>query len=850
MKGDAERLVYCMQGAHYVVPVYQRKYDWRLDNCKQLFQDLIRTKYEHRETHFFGSIVAAHCDGEYNKFLLIDGQQRLTTVSLLMLAIRNMILTGAVKAENEDLADEILDTYLINTHRKNEKRWKLKLTKEDQPAYEKLFQGPEDYIQGSNLTINYNFFCEQIKKEQLSVDELFDAITQLEVINIVLTQGDNAQLIFESLNSTGRALSEGDKIRNYILMNLTETEQDDYYEKYWSKIETSTKQTENDHDVSAFIRDYLSVKQQAIPAMDKVYRTFKAYVEEEEIPTEELLKDMLAYAKRYKVLLWGKTADTPLNACIYRLNRLETTITRPFFLEVLRMQEEAVVTLEQVREIFLYTENYLFRRMICNLPTNSLNKIFLMLHREIIRFDGASDNYVEKFKFALLSKTDHGEYPRDDTFAAALSERQIYQMNAKNKLYIFERLENAGTLEDKDIYRHCDDGTYTIEHIMPQHLTPAWTAALGADYEQIHEQWLHRLANLTLTAYNSKYSNNSFEDKRDRKDGFRSSGLRMNTWVANQTKWTLAELETRDEMLVQQALEIWPLPVTQYHPAEKQLDCYTLEDDVDLSGRDILRFEYKGTAQPVSSWILMQEQVLKILHEEDKSVLLRLAHTKNKEDELDSYVSDNPADLRGALQIEDGIYLERNTSTNTKISMLRKFFKVYGANPENLVFYLKDADEDGTQGEEGTRYELRRKYWTFALTYIHQAHGEHGSFKNVHATKMHWLNGFFGISGFNISCVAKQNEARIDLVLSKAEKQKNKSAYDYLFAHKAEIEQKLGTQVEWMRSEETKSSFVVYRLPNVSINQESDWIQMAKFHAEWSKKFYDVFVPLLQQWNA
>ena len=847
MKGTEAKLVAYMQGSdkRFVIPVYQRNYDWKQENCKQLFDDLVKIIQKDRKNHFFGSIVSVHTDGEHNEFQVIDGQQRLTTISLLFLAMYNLMKNGEVVPKQERLAEKILKTYLIDEWQEDETRIKLKPVKDDRKAFSKLFEPEEEYIPQSNLTLNYRFFCEQIKKERITVDELYTAITRLEIINITLSQDDNPQLIFESLNSTGMALKEGDKIRNFILMGLPTGKQNEYYEKYWNRIELCTN-----YEVSAFIRDYLSVKQQAIPAMDKVYRTFKAYVEEEEISTEELLKDMLAYAKRYKVLLWGKTVDTPLNACIYRLNRLGTTVTRPFFLEVLRMQEEAVVTLEQVRDIFLYTENYLFRRMICNLPTNSLNKIFLMLHREIIRFDGTSDNYVEKFKFALLSKTDHGEYPRDDAFAAALSERQIYQMNGKNKLYIFERLENAGTLEDKDIYRHCDDGTYTIEHIMPQHLTPAWTAALGTDYEQIHEQWLHRLANLTLTAYNSKYSNNSFEDKRDRKDGFRSSGLRMNMWVANQTKWTLSELEARDAMLVQQALEIWPLPVTQYHPAEKQLDCYTLEDDVDLSGRDILRFEYKGTAQPVSSWILMQEQVLKILHEEDKSVLLRLAHTTNKEDELDSYVSDNPADLRGALQIEDGIYLERNSSTNTKISMLRKFFKAYGANPENLVFYLKDADEDGTQGEEGTRYELRRKYWTFALTYIHQAHGEHGSFKNVHATKMHWLNGFFGISGFNISCVAKQNEARIDLVLSKAEKQKNKSAYDYLFAHKAEIEQKLGTQVEWMRSEETKSSFVVYRLPNVSINQESDWIQMAKFHAEWSKKFYDVFVPLLQQWNA
>lgn len=223
-------------------------------------------------------------------------------------------------------------------------------------------------------------------------------------------------------------------------------------------------------------------------------------------------------------------------------------------------------------------------------------------------------------------------------------------MNSKNKIYILERIENHGTIEDKDIYRHFDEGTYSIEHIMPQHLTPAWVTELGVDYEDIHDTWLHRLANLTLTGYNSKYSNSSFADKRDMQNGFSDSGLRMNTWVAQQQKWTLAELETRNDMLMQRALDIWAMPSTSYKPAEKQLDSYTLDDDVDLSGREIIRFEYKNTEQPVTSWIIALEQILKILHAEDKSVLGILAHTHNPDNDLDAYVSDNPADLRGALK--------------------------------------------------------------------------------------------------------------------------------------------------------------------------------------------------------
>lgn len=846
MKGSEAKLVSYMQGAdkRFVIPVYQRNYDWKQENCKQLFDDLVKIIRKDRKSHFFGSIVSVHSDGEYNEFQVIDGQQRLTTISLLMLAMYNLMKAGTIVPAQANLADKIYKTYLIDEWQEDETRIKLKPVKNDQKAFGMLFKEEEDYIRESNLTINYNFFCAQIQKELISIDELYTAITRLEIINITLNHYDNPQLIFESLNSTGLALSEGDKIRNFILMGLPTKEQNAFYENYWNKIEVCTA-----YDVSAFIRDYLSVKQQAIPAMSKVYTTFKSYVEEGNIETEPLLSDMLAYAKRYQTLLRGKTQDKKLNACIDRLNRLETTITRPFFLEVLRLQEESILTLDEVRNIFQITESYLFRRTICDLPTNALNKIFLMLHREIIRFDGSSSEYVNKFIYALLSKNERGRFPRNAEFVEAFSARQIYQMNGKNKIYIFERIENDGTLEDKDIYRHCDEGVYTIEHIMPQHLTPAWTEALGSEYEAIHEEWLHRLANLTLTAYNSKYSNNSFEDKRDRKDGFKDSGLRMNTWIAQQSAWTIIEIKARNEMLMQRVVDIWSLPETDYKPAEKQLDTYTLEDDVDLSGRDILKFEYKKTVQPVASWIDMQIQVLKMLHEEDGSVLSLLAHTKDSDNELNVFVSDNPADLRKAVQIVDEIYLERNTSTNTKLSMLRKFFKAYGLNAEDLVFYLKDADDTAPADEAGSRHELRRRFWTFALDYIHEAHGNPGSFSNVNPSKENWISGWFGISGFSIGCVANYDQARVEIDLQKADKQKNKAAFDFLITRKLEIEQKLGVSLEWMRGDDTKGSYILYRLMDVSITNETDWIQMAKFHAEWSKKFYDVIVPYLQQWN-
>lgn len=841
MKGSELRLIEYMEGSkkRFIIPVYQRNYDWKIENCKQLYDDLIQVIKNNSKTHFFGSIVSVYePSGRNTEFLIIDGQQRLTTMSLLFLALYNLLEEKIIISEDESLKDQIYEDFLVDKYQPQEKRMKLKPIKNDQKAFSKLFNSKDDYIKDSNLTINYSYFYERIQKQEITIDELFDAICRLEIINITLNNEDNPQLIFESLNSTGLDLSEGDKIRNYILMGLPKQKQDEYYEKYWNCIEKCTK-----YDVSSFIRDYLSVKQLVIPSQKKVYINFKKYVEDSSLKIIEILEDLLSYAKRYNILLCEKTSSKELNSCINRLNRLETTVTRPFFLEVLRLYDENQINLNEVAEAFSITESYLFRRTICDLPTNALNKIFLLLNREIMRYDGTDSNYIEKLKFALLSKKDRARFPNDDDFSLMFTEKPIYQMNSKNKIYILERLENFGTLEDKDIYRHYDEGEYSIEHILPQHLTPAWIKELGDSYEEIHDTWLHRIANLTLTAYNSKYSNSTFVEKKTMKNGFEDSGIRLNTYVSKKDKWTLAELRDRNDYLLKRALNIWAFPSTNYKPQEKQLDSYTLDDEASfLSGRQIAKFVYKGIEQPVVSWVEMYTKVLRALYLEDKTIITKIA--LSTDDDLSIHFSTNKRIFKKCDEIGDNVYVQTNTNTQSKLSVLNRLYKLYGMDPTDLVFYLRDSNDK--EAEKGTRFEIRRRYWGYALKFIKEENFDNKSFDNVNTSKENWINGTFGIGGFAICCIANYDFARVDVYFGKTNANENKIAFDNVMLHKLEIESNLGVNLEWDRGDDVKRSIISYRLENVSIYNENDWLQIAKFHAKWSKKFIDAIVPYLK----
>lgn len=617
------------------------------------------------------------------------------------------------------------------------------------------------------------------------------------------------------------------------------------HEKYWVKIEECTGS-----ELNQFIRDYLSIKQQKTPTVRNVYQVFKHYVESNSLDLQNLLEDMLLYARLFQRLRTGNSGlpGYQLNDCLQRLNRLDFTVTEPFFLEVLRLNQNGKLAAGDVTKIFLMVESYLFRRNICNVPSNALNKVFLTLNKETLRFGIDATDYVDHLAYVLLSKRDSGRFPDDEEFAQALANKAVYQMQGKYRAYLFERFENYGTVETKDVYTHLENGTYSIEHIMPQHLTPAWVQAMGPDAEEIQETWLHRLGNLTLTAYNSSMSNATFQEKRDGENGYRKSGLRMNQRIALEEKWGPDELQKRsDEMVVEAVNEIWPMPETEFAPAEREYESCSLEDDTfELTGRDLIKYRFQNVETPVASWTEMFERMVKFLHEGDKSVLAELVYQSKKEDYLSGFFSRNPHGVREQLKIDNNIYAEKNTSTMLKVSILRRLFPLYDADPSDLVFFLSDTTQK--KAAASNRHIYRRKYWEMALPLLKESNKENGYFESCRpGSQVNYVEGHFGISGISIACSVGRYGARVRLYLGRPSADENKALFDQLKARQKELEGALGVPLEWERGENRKASIIAYSLLDVSISNEADWLRMANFHAKWSKKFVEVLVPVLKE---
>lgn len=474
MKGEERYLLNLLEGTktRFVIPVYQRNYDWKIENCKQLFDDLEDVISEGVESHFFGSIVSK-ADGPDTR-IVIDGQQRITTSYLLLLALVSKLREGAIASEDENLADMITEEYLIDKWHKSERKLKLKLIKDDQAAFEAIYSADaEKFIQDSNVTQNFIYFCGRINKTKLTADQLRVAIERLMIIDIKLDKEDDAQRIFESLNSTGLDLNEGDKIRNFILMGLDAQMQEEYYERYWNEIEKNTG-----YDVSSFARDWLAAVRRKTPAIKKVYSVFKDYVKAGAFDTKVLLEELLKYSKHYKAINAADSGNHRLDAVLKRLILLDMSVMNPFTLNLFEYRRCGEISDQQVIEALKSVETYLFRRWVCKVPTNALNKVFETLHSEVLRGVKDGGSYPDVLNKVLLSKEGSGHFPDDAEFMQAFEERDFYRI-AGYKYYLFDRLENGDSLERVNVVDNLRDESFSIEHIMPPDAFDELAAGFG-----------------------------------------------------------------------------------------------------------------------------------------------------------------------------------------------------------------------------------------------------------------------------------------------------------------------------------------------------------------------------------
>ena len=663
----------------FIVPVYQRNYDWKKENCKQLFDDLVNVVKEGKDTHFFGSIVSyAHSRDEV---VLIDGQQRITTVSLILIAIVNALKKGDVITEDSTLHLRLED-FLVDKYDKTERKVRLKPFRDDCIAFDRLIYNDEsDYISESKVTINYRYFYDRIvNHKELNVDELFRAVNCLEIIDIELEpqHGDNPQLIFESLNSTGLDLTESDKIRNYVLMNLSPDVQEAYYDRYWNKIEKCSC-----NELDGFIRNYLTIKQGVIPTLKGIYPAFKSFTKTKG-DIESVLQDMQVYAFAYKDIVTFNVGDDDANEVAQRLDLLDMTVAYPFLMAFLAYAKETGVEGAEIYKVFSCVETYIFRRLMCGWPTNALNKIFATLHDSVLKNKKKEDTYSSVMVFLLESRKLSGAFPKDDEFIIGFTTKNIYSMQAKNKEYVFERLENGSSKEKNDVVGNIEKGILTIEHIMPQTLSSAWKQALGSEWEVIQEKWLHTISNLTLSAYNSTYSNRPFEEKKTMKNGFLESGIRLNHYISQFEKWGEEELELRKAKLSEMALEIWSYPQTSFVPAIKEDDVVSLSEDNGVAtGRYIQYFVFQEERQDVSSWTDMMWEMANKLLAINPSILYQEA-SNNK-----NVWFGTTAVSKNYRKLADGLYFcPTSSSTWNKMSILKRLFQLYGIDEDNLSFGL------------------------------------------------------------------------------------------------------------------------------------------------------------------
>ena len=549
----------------FIVPIFQRNYSWQKSQYEQLWFDILRaSKFKEKQNHFIGSIVYIDMGtpaGRPQQLLLIDGQQRLTTISILLCAIKDYVQKFNLETKLINLV-KIKNQFLYNSDEIDEDRYKLLLNVQDKETYIKLIDNTIFTVNkpATNIIKCYEFFYERIEdfiKQHGQIDEIYAGIFKLSLVSISLDKdSDNPQMIFESMNSTGKDLSQTDLLRNYLLMDLTPEKQTRLYKTYWKPMEELFGEDIYKNDVNKFdyfIRDFLTLKSDTgyICKINNVYENFKRYYLDNNCEKFAVLKDLFTYAKYYACIDLLQENDDELKLYWQEFKKLDSHVVYPFLLNLYDDYSRQILIKEDFKKILQVVISYLWRRAICEIPTNSLSKIFATLYQAVDK-----DDYVNSVIKAFVFKSTYKRFPSDYEVREKLQTKDIYHFRLRK--YLLEALENYYHKEPIDL----NTANYTIEHIMPQNIEHnlSWQQMLGEDWQEVHSLYLHTLGNLTITGYNAEMSNKSFGEKVNGESGFKHSHLKLNESIVQCDVWNKKAIQRRTNILTDIILKIWKYP--------------------------------------------------------------------------------------------------------------------------------------------------------------------------------------------------------------------------------------------------------------------------------------------------
>lgn len=746
---------------HYVIPCYQRSYNWTDKECKALYDDIVslyqQRKDDESATHFIGSVVCQKLNNSPTSGLfIIDGQQRLTTMYLFYLALLRVAKERAKNASDSDeidynefaktIANDVIsvgNSYKRDTVAKH----RFKLSKQDQAAMDSLFKGNEDcFVNDSRLTKNYSFFYKKIVNEKyISLNELYEITDYLVFVRIGLEASDDAQLIFESLNSKGLELSEGDKIRNFVLMGIAQSEVDDYYENNWLPIEQNCKDDlnpKNKKTLSDFIQYYLTIQSNRRKAPNKgsLYISFKDYISTKckkqpsdliQIKVSEM-DELRDYSELYKRInscsypLYGggdkelkqqERSDLQFNIeqCLKGLSALKYSVHIPFTMECMRLHQLQKISGLELLSVLRLEETFLLRRMVCGIESHGLNRLFQDLASSI-HHELPSDGVLNKLESIMCSSSSGvNAMPNDERFELCLHDNDLYlkTRNSSAIKYILERFVNFSDDNKPNRELIAITADYSIEHIMPQKLNPEWKASLGVNAEAIHSTWLNRLANLTLLPqpFNSENSNNSFNFKCTHEHGFANNLSPLNKEIAAIGKcehWGPEEMETRAQSLIKKALKLWPYPKYEQNDTPKEqskvanaailanvFDYCLADEPCDLSGTKLAGCEFLGQHYDVKNWAPLQRMLLTQLYQRNPERLRSwLTEKWGNFNVLAQFLKTTPdfseakSTPSAIFKLDEGMYLNSHQEVMDKVKLLRQLFELMDVEPKELTLHL------------------------------------------------------------------------------------------------------------------------------------------------------------------